>query len=273
MRRRAFTLVELLVVVGIIALLIALLMPALGKARKHAREVHCAANLRSIGQAMTAYVQAYGFYPGSYVSDLVIDTMIPADAAVWPARLRHFTGGNKDVFFCPSQDERCRWSDTGPLTLAPLPIPTRAQLNSRYLEYGYELGEPLINYRSYFSYGYNGFGIPSVGVYDHFGQRGLGWRVTPRGYGGAQNDLEVGASRVKVPEDMIAVADSDVDATFDYVIRPDYPTAGAIHRGGANVLFCDGHVAWNRQQDLIVTSSTEPAGWKVRRWSNDHGLF
>src|SRR5687768_10633410 len=62
--RRAFTLVELLVVVGIIALLVALLMPALSKVRKHAFEVKCAANLRSIGQGLTMYTQQYGFYPG-----------------------------------------------------------------------------------------------------------------------------------------------------------------------------------------------------------------
>ena len=66
-RRRAFTLVELLVVVGIVAMLIALLMPALARARTHAREVHCGANLRSVGQAMTMYVQNYRYYPGDCV--------------------------------------------------------------------------------------------------------------------------------------------------------------------------------------------------------------
>jgi prepilin-type N-terminal cleavage/methylation domain-containing protein/prepilin-type processing-associated H-X9-DG protein len=55
--RNAFTLVELLVVVGIIAVLIAILMPVLGKVRQGAQRTACRAGLRDIGQRFQMYLQ------------------------------------------------------------------------------------------------------------------------------------------------------------------------------------------------------------------------
>jgi prepilin-type N-terminal cleavage/methylation domain-containing protein len=60
MKRKGFTLVELLVVISIIALLMAILMPALGMVRKMAQRAVCAANLSGLHKALLAYAQSHG---------------------------------------------------------------------------------------------------------------------------------------------------------------------------------------------------------------------
>lgn len=66
-RRRglAFTLIELLVVVAIISLLVSILLPSLGAARKQTRAAMCLSNMRQLAVASFAYVSEWGTYPPS----------------------------------------------------------------------------------------------------------------------------------------------------------------------------------------------------------------
>lgn len=256
-KKRAFTLVELLVVIGIIALLISILMPVLGKVNQAALQLKCSANLRSMGQAMTLYVQEFKHYPGH----AGLDSSGQHPIAVWPIRLRNILKGGQLMFWCPATEPGFQWQKV----LGP---PGGRFATTNEAKYGYTPGEQLLFTDSSggvtaipFSYGYNDWGSHNV----QFPQRGLGGDLWNPG------SPELAAAQVRRASEMIAIADNTADGSWDFNIDPtnalEYP--GKIHRKGSNVLFCDGHVVWYTQKQLTDINGTQ-GQMMARMWNNDN---
>jgi prepilin-type N-terminal cleavage/methylation domain-containing protein/prepilin-type processing-associated H-X9-DG protein len=99
--RRAFSLPELLVVVGIIAILIGVLLPTLSKARAQANKVRCAANLTDLGRAFQMYLNdSKGRVP--QVNGMPGRVPAVTDAPSVLEVFGTYTSNNKQIWRCPS---------------------------------------------------------------------------------------------------------------------------------------------------------------------------
>lgn len=115
----AFTLIELLVVISIIALLIALLIPALGKVRESSQDIQCLSNLHQLGISQFAYTSDHrGEFTmarrwvwtsgGAYSDPTVLATVTDGD-------LFDYVNGSTEIYICPvakdKLDVRANWAN------------------------------------------------------------------------------------------------------------------------------------------------------------------
>ncbi len=118
----AFTLIELLVVIAVIALLVAILIPALGRAREQAKKVVCEAHMKGLGVALRMYVDDYGkthkspnqgLWDNAWEQPAVVRKYRADEPyAYWGIAYEPYAK-NKKIFRCPSTRRVDDWPENG----------------------------------------------------------------------------------------------------------------------------------------------------------------
>ena len=229
LRRRAFTLIELLVVVAIIAILIAILIPSLGKAREMAIRSACAANLKGHGQGFALYSTQYNDqlpifaaaqanvthmnrqHTGSGTQSGFTDLMLAQ-----PTGTSGQSSGQK-WFYCPANNGDIGGYNSGRLGYA--------YLNTRNVGFAQDLstagaGSPLPN-------------IPQTGVPTR--------ASPPLSYHNKWNNNRFPTTSEMALDDIIAGPSGAFDAPVTGVGSTNHMKSDT-YPAGANVLYFDGHV-------------------------------
>ncbi len=224
----AFTLVELLVVIGIISVLIAILLPALNRARSQAKMVVCRSNMRQLAMGMLMYANdnhqfvpiwnwefpdpSYGPGTGLNFSGVMTDSNFVEQGLIWP-----YTG-DRGIYVCPEY-----------------PLITQNGAGTLY-------------------------GFPPQWTYQANGQPAWSMGLTP-GFITKINRIQPDVNTVYMlmEQDVGDKGAWDNGVTICYItydFMPGQDSLGQYHFGGGNMAFYDGHVEWMRRDSYLKQVST-----------------
>ncbi len=235
-QKYGFTLVELLVVIGIISVLVAMLLPALNKAREAAQKTACASNLRQVGQALHMYANDnHGWIPpqyaygqpvlsfGTYVAWQGLGLLV-GEPYGWGQKGKSTMAYLKSpgVMFCPSD---------------PVYTPHRGSGGQGFADLN---GNGSFSYESYLYY-----------------------FIPPDGRHGttAPDPVYIPVARYRYGQKFAGGSAAQTAIVADQGVAWPY-SANVFSHDGWNVLYMDGHVKFHRRADVVKAVRVMPdGGW------------
>jgi prepilin-type processing-associated H-X9-DG protein/prepilin-type N-terminal cleavage/methylation domain-containing protein len=258
-----FTLVELLVVIGIIGILSALILASLSTAKGKAQKMRCISNVRQLGLALQQFVADYHVYPLNvnmhwqdggeqatrWTTALEQEGLSGRDP--WALKRLGSNWWHTTVWHCPS------------VALSGFTLGTKSSYTNYHIS----------------NYGYNAYGFRRWEDQNSFGLGGHKGN-TPTNY---VDSTPVHESEVSVPIEMMAIGDGFIGGQGIVVDTSENSmrlqrTSGmqdiggstarshSRHQGRANVVYCDGHVE-SPTLTLLFENTTDAA---LVRWNRDH---